>query len=122
IEQYRVKVQRMRPSEAAIKALSVNYAVLLKEKEAETDREAGHNNGVSDKQIRLKIYSPNVLDITLVDFPGITKVPVGDQPSDIEAIIRTMTLSYIKHPSCGYTCKLRFGKIGCTANSRCCLS
>ncbi|KAF8406116.1 hypothetical protein HHK36_008196 [Tetracentron sinense] len=30
----------------------------------------------SDKQIRLKIYSPNVLDITLVDLPGITKVPV----------------------------------------------
>lgn len=68
--------------------------------QAETEREAGGNKGVSDKQIRLKIYSPNVLDITLVDLPGITKVPVGDQPSDIEARIRTMILSYIKHPSC----------------------
>ncbi|KVH68460.1 Dynamin [Cynara cardunculus var. scolymus] len=67
---------------------------------AETDREAGGNNGVSDKQIRLKIFSPNVLDITLVDLPGITKVPVGDQPSDIEARIRTMIMSYIKLPSC----------------------
>ena len=55
---------------------------------------------MSDKQIRLKIFSPNVLDITLVDLPGITKVPVGDQPSDIEARIRTMIMSYIKQPSC----------------------
>ncbi|XP_038888016.1 dynamin-related protein 3A-like isoform X4 [Benincasa hispida] len=67
---------------------------------AETDREAGGNKGVSDKQIRLKIFSPNVLDITLVDLPGITKVPVGDQPSDIEARIRTMIMSYIKVSSC----------------------
>ncbi|CAN4107895.1 unnamed protein product [Withania somnifera] len=68
--------------------------------QAETEREAGGNKGVSDKQIRLKIFSPNVLDITLVDLPGITKVPVGDQPSDIEARIRTMIMSYIKLPSC----------------------
>ncbi|KAG5577044.1 hypothetical protein H5410_057178 [Solanum commersonii] len=67
---------------------------------AETEREVGVNKGVSDKQIRLKIFSPNVLDITLVDLPGITKVPVGDQPSDIEARIRTMIMSYIKLPSC----------------------
>jgi len=35
-----------------------------------------------------------------VDLPGITKVPVGDQPSDIEARIRTMILSYIKQDTC----------------------
>jgi dynamin 1-like protein len=40
------------------------------------------------------------LNITLVDLPGITKVPVGDQPSDIEARIRTMILSYIKQDTC----------------------
>ncbi|GFP99441.1 dynamin-related protein 3a [Phtheirospermum japonicum] len=73
---------------------------IRKEIQAETEREAGGNKGVSDKQIRLKIFSPNVLDITLVDLPGLTKVPVGDQPSDIEARIRTMIMSYIKRPSC----------------------
>lgn len=66
----------------------------------ETDKEAGDNKGVSEKQIRLKIFSPNVLDITLVDLPGITRVPVGDQPSDIESRIRAMIMQYIKHPSC----------------------
>eukprot|EP01018_Ginkgo_biloba_P021058 Gb_39563 [translate_table: standard] len=67
---------------------------------AETEREAGANKGVSDKQIRLKIFSPYVLNINLVDLPGISKVPVGDQPTDIEARIRTMILSYIKHATC----------------------
>ncbi|THG05520.1 hypothetical protein TEA_009763 [Camellia sinensis var. sinensis] len=67
---------------------------------AETEREVGYNKGVSDKQIRLKISSPNVLNITLVDLPGITKVPVGDQPSDIEARIRKMMMSYIKQEAC----------------------
>ncbi|KAK9677397.1 hypothetical protein RND81_11G140600 [Saponaria officinalis] len=73
---------------------------IRREIQAETDREAGANKRVIDKQIRLKIFSPGVLDITLVDLPGITKVPVGDQPSDIEAKIRTMIMSYIKIPSC----------------------
>ncbi|XP_059647984.1 dynamin-related protein 3A-like [Cornus florida] len=77
-----------------------NFNDIREEIKAETEREAGGNKGVSDKQIRLKIFSPNVLDITLVDLPGITKVPVGDQPSDIEARIRTMIMSYIKRPSC----------------------
>ncbi|XP_010029996.2 LOW QUALITY PROTEIN: dynamin-related protein 3A [Eucalyptus grandis] len=77
-----------------------DFSDIRREIQAETEREAGGNKGVSDKQIRLKIFSPNVLDITLVDLPGLTKVPVGDQPSDIEARIRTMIMSYIKVPSC----------------------
>ncbi|KOM31260.1 hypothetical protein LR48_Vigan01g081500 [Vigna angularis] len=77
-----------------------NFSQIRSEIQVETDREAGGNKGVSDKQIRLKIFSPNVLDITLVDLPGLTKVPVGDQPSDIEARIRTMIMSYIKTPTC----------------------
>ena len=68
--------------------------------QAETEKELGSNKGISDKQIRLKIFSPHVLNITLVDLPGITKVPVGDQPSDIESRVRTLVLSYIKHETC----------------------
>ncbi|XXG49120.1 hypothetical protein AAC387_Pa02g3387 [Persea americana] len=78
----------------------VDFGAIRKEIQAETEREAGGNKGVSDKQIRLKVFSPIVLNITLVDLPGITKVPVGDQPTDIEARIRTMILSYIKHETC----------------------
>ncbi|PSR91888.1 Dynamin-related protein like [Actinidia chinensis var. chinensis] len=77
-----------------------DFSKIRKEIQAETEREAGYNKGVSDKQIRLKILSSNVLNITLVDLPGITKIPVGDQPSDIEARIRRMIMSYIKQEAC----------------------
>uniref|UniRef100_A0A803NC00 Dynamin-type G domain-containing protein n=1 Tax=Chenopodium quinoa TaxID=63459 RepID=A0A803NC00_CHEQI len=77
-----------------------DFSEIRNEIQAETEREAGGNRGISEKTISLKIYSPNVLDITLIDLPGITRVPVGDQPSDIEARIRTMIMKYIRHPSC----------------------
>ena len=73
---------------------------IREEIEAETDRGIGNNKGVSDQQIRLKICSPHVLTMTLVDLPGITRVPVGDQPPDIEHQIREMILSYVKRDSC----------------------
>lgn len=41
-----------------------------------------------------------VLNITLIDLPGLTKVPVGDQPVDIEAQIRDMILQFITKETC----------------------
>ena len=41
-----------------------------------------------------------VLNLTLVDLPGMTKVPVGDQPPDIEILIRSMLLQFITKPNC----------------------
>ena len=76
------------------------FEAIREEIECETNRGIGTNKGVSDKQIRLKICSPHVLTMTLVDLPGITRVPVGDQPADIEKRIRDMILSYIKRESC----------------------
>lgn len=46
-----------------------------------TDKTAEIYRGVSDVPIRLKISSMNLLNITLIDLPGITKVPAGDQTS-----------------------------------------
>jgi len=40
-----------------------------------------------------------VVNLTLVDLPGITKVPVGDQPEDIEAQIKDLVLKYIENPN-----------------------
>ncbi|KAK6237074.1 hypothetical protein SCA6_012411 [Theobroma cacao] len=77
-----------------------DFSQIRREIQAETEREAGCNKGVSESQIRLKIYSPNVLNMTLIDLPGITKVPVGDQPSDIEARIRKMLMAYITNENC----------------------
>jgi len=65
----------------------------------ETDRVAGTNKGISPHPIALKIFSPKVLNLTLVDTPGVCKVPVGDQPGDIEAQIRKLIFTYISRPS-----------------------
>lgn len=68
--------------------------------EQETLRVAGQNKGISRLPISLRIYSPNVLDLTLVDLPGLTKIPVGDQPSDIEKQIRNLVQEYIGKENC----------------------
>ncbi|KAH6696835.1 Dynamin central region-domain-containing protein [Plectosphaerella plurivora] len=65
----------------------------------ETEAKVGRNGGISAQPINLRIYSPNVLTLTLVDLPGLTKVPVGDQPRDIERQIRDMVLKYITKPN-----------------------
>lgn len=41
-----------------------------------------------------------VLNLTLIDLPGLTKVPVGDQPADIEAQIRDMLCTFITKENC----------------------
>lgn len=51
-----------------------DFDQIRKEIENETARVAGTNKGVSRAPIRLRIYSPKVLNLTLVDLPGITKV------------------------------------------------
>ncbi|KAK0420604.1 hypothetical protein QR680_014785 [Steinernema hermaphroditum] len=56
--------------------------------ERETDRTTGSNKGISNVPINLKIYSPNVLNLTLVDLPGITRVAQGDQSQDIETVVK----------------------------------
>lgn len=65
----------------------------------ETDRVAGKGKSIHNNAIRLSVYSKNVLNLTLVDLPGITKVPVYDQPEDIEKIIRDMCIDFVKNPN-----------------------
>lgn len=48
----------------------------------------------------LPILSHTVLNLTLIDLPGITKVPVGDQPPDIEYQIRDMIMQFITRENC----------------------
>ncbi|XP_062527838.1 dynamin-1-like protein isoform X3 [Bombyx mori] len=76
-----------------------NFEEIRQEIERETDRMAGSNKGISPEPINLKIYSTTVVNLTLVDLPGITKVPIGDQPEDIENQIRNLIIKYISNPN-----------------------
>ncbi|XP_047220933.1 dynamin-2-like isoform X2 [Girardinichthys multiradiatus] len=78
----------------------VDFDEVRMEIEAETDRLTGSNKGISPIPINLRVYSPNVLNLTLIDLPGMTKVAVGDQPQDIEHQIRDMLLQFITKESC----------------------
>ncbi|XP_074545913.1 dynamin-1a isoform X3 [Halichoeres trimaculatus] len=77
-----------------------DFDEVRQEIEAETDRITGANKGISPVPINLRVYSPNVLNLTLVDLPGMTKVPVGDQPADIEAQIRDMLFQFVTKENC----------------------
>ncbi|NWS78508.1 DYN2 protein, partial [Crotophaga sulcirostris] len=76
-----------------------DFDEVRQEIEAETDRVTGTNKGISPVPINLRVYSPHVLNLTLIDLPGITKVPVGDQPQDIEYQIKEMILQFISRES-----------------------
>uniref|UniRef100_A0A3Q1BQ49 Dynamin-2 n=1 Tax=Amphiprion ocellaris TaxID=80972 RepID=A0A3Q1BQ49_AMPOC len=78
----------------------VDFDEVRLEIEAETDRITGSNKGISSIPINLRVYSPNVLNLTLIDLPGMTKVAVGDQPPDIEHQIRDMLMQFITKESC----------------------
>jgi replication fork clamp-binding protein CrfC len=76
-----------------------DFNEIRREIDEDTDRVAGKNKGVVKQPINLKIYSPTVVNLTLVDLPGLTKVPVGEQPKDISIRIQEMVLEYISKPS-----------------------
>ncbi|XP_069380851.1 dynamin-2 isoform X8 [Paralichthys olivaceus] len=78
----------------------VDFDEVRAEIEAETERITGSNKGISPVPINLRVYSPNVLNLTLIDLPGMTKVAVGDQPVDIEHQIRDMLMQFITKESC----------------------
>ncbi|XP_005470412.2 dynamin-1a isoform X6 [Oreochromis niloticus] len=77
-----------------------DFDEVRQEIEAETDRATGANKGISPVPINLRVYSPHVLNLTLVDLPGMTKVPVGDQPADIEFQIRDMLMQFVTKENC----------------------
>ncbi|KII67226.1 Dynamin-1 [Thelohanellus kitauei] len=77
-----------------------DFLEVRREIEAETERMTGSSKNITSVPINLRVYSPNVLNLTLIDLPGLTKVAVGDQPKDIEAQIRNMIMGYINNPNC----------------------
>ena len=58
---------------------------------------AGEKN-IVDKPIVLNVFSTTCPDLTLIDLPGITRVPVGKQPKNIEEITKKMATRYCEDP------------------------
>ncbi|KAJ4957309.1 hypothetical protein NE237_014092 [Protea cynaroides] len=63
--------------------------------EEATNKIAGHSKGISNTPITLVVKKRGVPDLTMVDLPGITRVPVRGQPEDIYEQISNIILEYI---------------------------
>lgn len=63
-----------------------------------TDKVAGNNKGIVDQPIVLNIYSHTCPDLTLIDLPGITRIPIAGQAKNIEQITRSMCSRYCSDP------------------------
>uniref|UniRef100_A0A8B9JVK2 Interferon-induced GTP-binding protein Mx n=1 Tax=Astyanax mexicanus TaxID=7994 RepID=A0A8B9JVK2_ASTMX len=57
---------------------------------------AGDGVGICDELITLEIKSPEVCDLTLIDLPGIARVPVKGQPEDIGDQIKNLIHRFIR--------------------------
>ena len=61
-----------------------------------TEEIAGDGKGISKTPLTLVVKKTGVPDLTMVDLPGITRVPVRDQPENIYDQIRDIIMEYIK--------------------------
>lgn len=61
----------------------------------ETARLIKNKHDVSHVPITLKLHSPNVMTLTLVDLPGLVKVPTNDQPKNIVSRVEEICKRYI---------------------------
>ncbi|KAI4311438.1 hypothetical protein MLD38_036336 [Melastoma candidum] len=77
-----------------------DFAAVRQEISDETDRETGRSKQISTVPIHLSIYSPNVVNLTLIDLPGLTKVAVDGQHESIVQDIENMVRSYIEKANC----------------------
>ena len=59
-----------------------------------TEKVAGKNKGIVDEPIILSIHAETCPDLTVIDLPGITRIPLAgsDQKQDIERITKEMAL------------------------------
>ncbi|MCO5594364.1 hypothetical protein L7F22_048394 [Adiantum nelumboides] len=76
-----------------------DFAAVRKEIQDETDRVTGRNKQISAVPIHLSIYSAHVVNLTLIDLPGLTKVAVEGQPDSIVSDIESMVRSYVEKPN-----------------------
>ena len=55
-----------------------------------TDEVAGATKGIVDSPITLTVYAHSCPDLTLVDLPGITRIPIAGQQANIEQVTKDM--------------------------------
>lgn len=93
----------------ASKTIPFDYPTPLKDQQKQINNEivrytnlyAGDQQNINSTAINLRIYSPYVTNINLVDLPGLTSIACTDkgQPHDIKQQIQDLIASYISKES-----------------------
>ena len=60
-----------------------------------TDKVCGTSTNIVDDPIVLNVYSHTCPDLTLIDLPGITLIPVKGQPENIKQVTSQMATRYM---------------------------
>jgi len=76
-----------------------DFNKVRQEIEFRTEEITGGQKNITDESIVLNVYCKRLYNLSFVDLPGLTKVPVGGQPEDIEQKIRDLVLNFIKNPN-----------------------
>jgi GTPase SAR1 family protein len=76
-----------------------DFGAVRREIAEETDRVTGRSRQISPVPIHLSVYSPNVVNLTLIDLPGLTKIAIEGQSDSIVGEIENMVRSYIEKPN-----------------------
>ena len=74
-----------------------DFSKVTKEIIIQTEKIAGKEKLISDKPIIMKIFSSKLIDLTLVDLPGLVKVPLKGQPDNIDSQIKKIVLDFISN-------------------------
>lgn len=64
--------------------------------ERRMSRVCGANRGICAEAITVFVHLRGALQLTLVDLPGLTKIPKGDQPPDIESRVAGLITEYAR--------------------------
>uniref|UniRef100_A0A8C2IPS8 Uncharacterized protein n=1 Tax=Cyprinus carpio TaxID=7962 RepID=A0A8C2IPS8_CYPCA len=74
----------------------VDSTLVQKHVETAQNELAGKGVGICDELITLEVMSSDVCDLTLIDLPGIARVPVKGQPEDIGNQIKQLIIKFIE--------------------------
>ncbi|KAM0685940.1 Dynamin-2, partial [Conglomerata obtusa] len=95
-----IKIQ-MRKSPDNIESIIIDENKFTNCKQAKTfilkemKKICGDGNNISSNEINVILYAKDCIEITLIDLPGLTKIPLKGQPTDLEAQLEELTLNYI---------------------------
>ncbi|XP_038657396.1 interferon-induced GTP-binding protein Mx3-like [Scyliorhinus canicula] len=77
-------------------SVTLNSPLQVEEEIKKAQEKLAGRTGLSSELISLEVESSCAPNLTLIDLPGIIRVPIGDQPQDIGLMIKNLIKSYIK--------------------------